>query len=54
MLNLSLNLIDELSIIILWIGIWGLTDIFINIPYINQYKEYIYILLILFAVYFKL
>jgi hypothetical protein len=54
MTNLSLNLIDEISIIILWIGIWGITDMFINIPIVNEHKQYIYILLILTAIYFKL
>jgi hypothetical protein len=54
MTNLSLNLIDELSIIFLWIGIWGITDMFINLFIINEYKQYIYVLLILIAIYFKL
>lgn len=53
MTNISLNIIDELSIIFLWIGIWGITDMFINLS-INEYKHYIYILLILIAIYFKL
>ena len=54
MTNISLNIIDELSIIFLWIGIWGITDMFINLSVINEYKKYIYILLILIAIYFKL
>jgi len=54
MSNISLNIIDELLIIFLWIGIWGITDIFINMYIINEYKQYIYILFILIAIYFKL
>jgi hypothetical protein len=53
-ITIHIKLIDELSIIILWIGIWGLSDIILNISYIEKYKHYIYILLILIAVYFKL
>jgi len=44
---LNLNLLDEMTIIFLWIGIWGICDILLNIPFMYQHKHYFYILLIL-------
>ena len=51
---LNLNLIDELSIIFLWIGIWGLSDMLLNVPIMYEYKHYFYIILILIAIYYKI
>ena len=51
---LNINFIDELSIIFLWIGIWGLSDMLLNSPNMHKYKHYIYIIFILVAVYYKI
>jgi len=53
-MNSSINLVDELSIIFLWIGIWGMFDMFLNVPELKKHRYYIYLLLILIALYFKM
>jgi len=53
MTELSIGLIDELVIIFLWIGIWGITDEIIYSTIMFQYKKYIYIILLLIALYMK-
>ena len=49
-----LNLSDEISTIFLWIGTWGIKEVIFNISLINDNKIYIYVLLILIAIYIKL
>jgi len=53
-ITINIKLIDEILIIILWIGIWGLTDMLLNYSFIEKQKHYIYIILILIVIYFKL
>ena len=53
MTEVSINLIDEIAIIFLWIGIWGFVDEIIYSSVVLQYKKYIYVLLILCALYVK-
>ena len=54
MSTLNINFGDELTIIFLWIGIWGVTDELIYSTVLYEYKKYIYILLILSAIYLKI
>lgn len=51
---LNINFLDELSIIFLWIGIWGLSDMILNAPLMSKYKHYFYIIFILIAIYYKI
>lgn len=51
--SLSLDLKDELSIIMIWIGIWGISDMILKIPFMNSYRHYFYLLLILIGLYNK-
>jgi hypothetical protein len=53
-MEISISLIDEVTAVFLWIGAYGLLHNFIHLSYISQYDNYIYILLLLFALYFKL
>lgn len=52
--NISYDIINELSIIFLWVGVWGILDQFTHLTILEQYKKYFYVLLILIAVYIKL
>ena len=54
MIEITLKLIDEIAIIFLWIGIWGISDEIIYSSIMLQYKKYIYVLLILCALYVKI
>jgi type I restriction-modification system DNA methylase subunit len=54
MTEVSIKLIDEIAIIFLWIGIWGIADEIIYSTMVFQYKKYIYTLLILSAIYMKI
>ena len=54
MTEVSIALLDELAIIFLWIGIWGISDEIIYSSVVLQYKKYIYVLLILCALYLKI
>jgi hypothetical protein len=53
-MDISIKLKDELSIIFFWIGISGMTDYLISHPSIVKSKVYLYVLLILVALYFKI
>jgi hypothetical protein len=53
-MDLNIQLRDELSIILLWIGLSGVLDEIINISIIFPIKIYIYALFILIALYLKL
>jgi len=50
----SLLLIDEISVILMWLGIYGLLDQFIHIPLLYENKIYIYILFICVSLLIKL
>ena len=52
--NISYDIINELSAIFLWVGAWGILDQFTHLTIIEQYKKYFYVLLILIAVYIKI
>ena len=54
MTEVSIALLDELAIIFLWIGIWGITDEIIYSTSMFQYKKYIYTILLLTALYMKI
>jgi len=53
-MEISISLIDEVTAVFLWMAIYGLLNNFIHLSYINQYENYIYLLLLLSALYFKL
>ena len=53
-MEISISLIDEVTAVFLWLGVYGLLQKFISSVYVNQYETYIYLLLILTALYFKL
>ncbi len=51
---LDISLIDEIAIIFLWVGVWGLIENFIYDHLPPRFRIYIYILLILSALLMKL
>jgi hypothetical protein len=53
-MEISLSLIDEVTAVFLWLGVYGLLQKFLNTSYVNQYETYVYLLLVLTALYFKL
>lgn len=53
-INVNFNIIDELSYIFLWIGLWGIFDIILFDTVLIKYRLHCYIILILIAVYIKL
>lgn len=52
--NVRFDLINELSIIFLWVGIWGTLDQVTNNTVLVNYKMYVNVLLILTALMIKL
>jgi len=52
--NVNFDLANELSLIFLWVGIWGVIDSVTHHTILVNYKIYIDILLILIALYIKL
>jgi len=52
--NVNFDLTNELSLIFLWVGIWGVIDSVTHQTILVNYKIYIDILLILIALYIKL
>jgi len=52
--NVNFDLANELSLIFLWVGIWGVIDSVTHQTILVNYKIYIDILLILIALYIKL
>jgi hypothetical protein len=53
-INVSFDLINELSIIFLWVGIWGVLDQVTNNTVLVKYRIYFNVLLILTALLIKL
>jgi hypothetical protein len=53
-MDISINLIDEIAMIFFWVGANGILDKIISWPSIKPSKIYIYLLLLLSAVFFKL
>jgi hypothetical protein len=53
-INVNIELINELSIIFFWVGIWGVLDITLHNTMLIKHRLYFYMLLILIAVYIKL
>jgi len=53
-INVNFELINELSIIFFWVGIWGILDITLHNTILIKYRLYCYILLILTAIYIKI
>lgn len=53
-INVSFDLINELSIIFLWVGIWGVLDQVTNNTVLVKYRIYFNVLLILIALLIKL
>lgn len=53
-INVNIELINELSIIFFWVGIWGVLDLSVHHTVLNKYRLYCYILLILVAIYIKI
>ena len=52
-MDINVLLTDELSIILLWFGLHGLVDQFIESNIIYPFRNYIYMLFVLFALYIK-
>jgi hypothetical protein len=52
--NVNFDLINELSLIFLWVGVWGILDKIANYTGLVEYKIYFDVLLILIAIYIKL
>lgn len=53
-MDVSLLLKDELSVILLWIGLYGLLDQLIHSKNIYPYKNYVYLLFVLISLYIKI
>jgi len=53
-LNFSLTMIDEISMIFFWVGSTGIIEKMINYPGIKPSKIYIYMLLLLLALFIKI
>ena len=45
---------DEISVILMWMGIYGLIEQFIHLPLIYDKKNYVYVLFILISLFIKL
>jgi hypothetical protein len=52
--NVSVDIINELSIIFLWVGTFGILDQFTHLSILEKYRTHINVLLILIAIYIKL
>jgi hypothetical protein len=52
--NVNFDLINELSLIFLWVGVWGILDKITNHTGLVKYKIYFDVLLILIAIFIKL
>jgi hypothetical protein len=53
-MDVNILLKDEISVILLWIGLYNILDQIISLSTISPYKNYIYILFILIAIFLKL
>jgi hypothetical protein len=53
-MDINILLLDEVSIILLWVGLHGLLDQLLNSENIFPIRNYIYIIFVLFALYLKL
>jgi hypothetical protein len=53
-MDVHIRLIDEISMVCFWVGLSGLLDKIITHSLVKQSSAYIYILLILFAIYVNL
>lgn len=53
-MDINLLLKDEISVILMWIGIYGLLDQFIHIPSIYDKKNYIYALFVCISLFIKM
>lgn len=53
-IDVNFDIMNELSLIFLWIGIWGVLDQITNNTVLVQYRIYFNVLLILIALLIKL
>jgi hypothetical protein len=53
-INVTFDILNELSVIFFWIGIWGILDRVTNNTVLVNYKMYVNVLLILIALLIKL
>lgn len=53
-MDINIIMLDEVSIIFFWIGLSGLIDRFISNPLIIPSKKYVYMILVLIALFIKL
>ena len=53
-MDISIQLIEEISIVFFWVGSSGLLDRFISNPIVKHSKIYVYVMLVLIAIYLKL
>jgi hypothetical protein len=53
-MNINILIKDEISIILLWVGFYGLLDQLIHYNSVFPYKNYLYSLFILISLFIKL
>ena len=53
-MDINIKMLDEVSIIFFWVGLSGLIDRFISNPLIIPSKKYVYMILVLIAIFLKL
>jgi hypothetical protein len=53
-INVKFNIIEELSAVFFWVGLWGILDVLLHNTILIKYRLHCYIILILIAVYIKL
>ena len=53
-MEVSINFIDEISMVFFWVGANGILDRVIDQPSLHTSKMYIYMLLLLTAIFFKI
>jgi hypothetical protein len=53
-MDVNLLLKDEISVILLWMGVYGLFDQLIHLPLVNDKKNYIYAFFVCISLLIKL
>jgi len=53
-MDINILLKDEISVILMWMGLYGLLEQFIHLPLIYDKKNYIYALFVCISLFIKL
>jgi hypothetical protein len=53
-MDITIQLKDEISVILLWVGLYGLLEQIIHSSFIYPNKNYIYMLFVLISLFIKL